>query len=75
MTIPMNDLRCGERGRVLDLKTTGNMRRRLLELGIVPGTQVERIMDSPAGDPACYRVRGAMIALRSLDATQIMVVV
>ena len=75
MTITMNDLQSGQRGRVLDLKAAGNMRRRLLELGLIPGTQIERIMASPAGDPICYRIRGALIALRNLDANQIRVAV
>ncbi len=71
MTVRMNDLQRGQCGRVLSLETQGTIRRRLLELGLVPGTHIERVMDSPGGDPACYRVRGAMIALRKLDATRI----
>ena len=31
-------------------------------------------MNSPIGDPSCYRIRGAMIALRAADAGQISVV-
>ena len=73
MTISMNDLRCGQSGKVLRLDVAGGMRRRLLELGLVPGTAVERVLNSPGGDPACYRIRGAMIALRHLDATQVTV--
>jgi len=73
MTISMNDLRCGQSGKVLRLDVAGRMRRRLLELGLIPGTAVERVLNSPGGDPACYRIRGAMIALRHLDATQVTV--
>jgi DtxR family Mn-dependent transcriptional regulator len=43
---------------------TGVQRRRLLDLGIVPGTRMVAEMDSPTGDPMAYRVRGALIALR-----------
>lgn len=75
MTIPMNELRRGQRGEVLTVDTDQNMRRRLLDLGLIPGTHIERIMDSPAGDPICYSVRGAMIALRTADATRIKVFV
>jgi len=73
LTIPMNDLPFGQRAKVLSLGTSGSMRRRLMDLGLVPGTDIERIMESPAGDPSCYRVRGAMIALRSHDAIEILV--
>jgi ferrous iron transport protein A len=73
MTIRMNELTSGQRGRVLNLETNGELRRRLLDLGLVPGTDIERILASPGGDPVCYRVRGAMIALRSHDANQVVV--
>ena len=42
----------------------GVERRRLLDLGIVPGTHIEAEMISPSGDPTAYRIRGAMIGLR-----------
>lgn len=74
MPIPMNKLAPGEKGRVLSLAVEDNaLRQRLLDLGIVPGTAIERLMDSPIGDPICFRVRGAMIALRGEDASRIMV--
>ena len=46
----------------------GPERRRMLDLGLVPGTVVEAEMKSPAGDPTAYRIRGAMIALRRAQA-------
>ncbi len=42
----------------------GPERRRLLDLGFVPGTTVEVEMVSPAGDPTAYRLRGSVVALR-----------
>ena len=46
-------------------------RRRLLELGFVPGGQVVAVQESPWGDPVAYAVCGAVIALRRDDARQI----
>lgn len=43
---------------------TGVQRRRLLDLGVVPGTRIVAEMPSPLGDPTAYRIRGALIALR-----------
>ena len=62
----MADLREGESARVLEIHPGfgGPQRRRLLDLGLVPGTMVEAEMRSPGGDPVAYRVRGALIALR-----------
>lgn len=42
----------------------GNLKRRLLDLGFVPGSVVEVLKASPLGDPISYRVAGTVIALR-----------
>ncbi|MDI1251537.1 MAG: iron dependent repressor, metal binding and dimerization domain protein [Lacunisphaera sp.] len=46
----------------------GAARRRLLDLGFVPGTLVSVELVSPVGDPTAYRVRGSVIALRRKQA-------
>lgn len=51
----------------------GLQRRRLLDLGIVPGSVIRAEMVSATGDPTAYRVRGAMIALRRQQADWIYV--
>ena len=49
----------------------GPARRRLLDLGVVPGTVVHARMRSAGGDPVAYDIRGALIALRREQAAQI----
>ena len=51
----------------------GPQRRRLLDLGLVPGTRVESELESASGDPVAYRIRGALIALRDDQARWILV--
>jgi DtxR family Mn-dependent transcriptional regulator len=51
----------------------GAQRRRLLDLGVVPGTRVTSELRGPSGDPTAYRIRGALIALRREQAHQIFV--
>lgn len=63
----------GDCARVAGLKTTGSMRRRLLDLGMIEGTRVWCAQKSPCGDPIAYAVRGAVIALRNEDAENILV--
>ena len=75
MGISLTQLKIGQAGRVLELAQQGDLRRRLFDLGMIPGTMIERVFGNPIGDPACYRVRGALIALRADDASQIRVAV
>ncbi len=66
----LSTLGVGEKGTVVRLSRAchGLERRRLMDLGIVPGTIIEAEMRSPSGDPTAYRVRGALIALRKEQA-------
>ena len=68
MKLSLDTLRVGQSARVSQIEAEPAMRRRLLELGLVPGTRVTCTAVSPAGDPAAYAVRGAVIALRRRDA-------
>jgi len=65
------DLPVGGTGVVIALDLRGAERRRLLDLGLVPGTVVVAELRSPLGDPVAYRVRGASVALRREQARQI----
>lgn len=71
--IPLNHLPIGSLGKVLDLSSQGNTRRRMLDLGLVKDTYVSSLYKSPAGDPIAYEIRGAVIALREEDASKIFI--
>ncbi len=66
-------LREGESAMVTEVQATDSMSRRLLDIGLIPGTRVTCIGRSPAGDPAAYLIRGAVIALRGTDALTVAV--
>ena len=67
-TLTMAALKVGESGYVTRLSAPPAMERRLKDLGLVRGTRVTCLYRSPAGDPAAYLIRGAVIALRGADA-------
>lgn len=69
----LSDLAEGECAWVESLCISGTMRRRMQDIGLIEGTKVSCVMKSPAGDPAAYKIRGAVIALRREDARQVMV--
>jgi DtxR family Mn-dependent transcriptional regulator len=73
--VPLNSLKPGQSGVVTGISSLsrGVERRRLFDLGIIPGTTIEVEMVNPSGDPTAYRIRGSVIALRGNQARQIRV--
>lgn len=69
----LDGLERGQTAKVQSLLATGSMRRRLQDIGLIEGTQVECLQKSPAGDPVAYLIRGAVIALRSEDSATVLV--
>ncbi len=52
---------------ISSLECNGDLRRRLLDLGLVKGTTIKAIFTSPIGNPIAYEIRGTTIALRKED--------
>lgn len=71
----LSGLAMGESADVVSLAAScrGAQRRRLLDLGVVPGTRITSELRGPSGDPTAYRIRGALVALRQEQAAQIFV--
>jgi DtxR family Mn-dependent transcriptional regulator len=68
-------LKPGESGTVVGIAAAcrGVERRRMMDLGIVPGTVIRAELEGPGGDPIGYRIRGAVIALRRQQAERIQI--
>ena len=69
----MNSLPPGAGGTVCRVEGGGLMRRRLLELGFLPGARVVCRLSRSPGGPSAYEVRGALVALRPKDAATVVV--
>lgn len=61
-------MKVGQSALVAEVEAESAMRRRLFDIGLIPGTRVTCVARSPAGDPVAYLIRGAVIALRGSDA-------
>lgn len=72
-TFALDRLPEGQSAYVTEVQNEPSMRRRLADIGLIRGTRVTCLCRSPAGDPAAYLIRGAVIALRSQDAAWIQV--
>lgn len=71
--VTLKDVKIGSSCIVLKINAEGSIRRRFLDLGIVPGTSITALNRSPSGDPVAYLIRCAVIAIRSEDAEKILV--
>lgn len=63
----------GEQAHVLFVRGDNAITRRLMEMGVVPGTPVRMIKAAPLGDPLEVRVRDYHLALRQTEARTIIV--
>ncbi len=61
----LNKLPMGRKAKVTMLTSDGATRRRMLDLGVIDGTEIEPLYKSPSGNPVAYLIRGTVIALRS----------
>jgi DtxR family Mn-dependent transcriptional regulator len=73
--VRLSSLASGEMAEVVGIsqECRGANRRRLLDLGILPGTSIEVDLESPLRDPIAYRVRNTSIALRNSLADLILI--
>ncbi len=61
----------GEQGTVLKVGGQGAIRRRLLDMGIIPGTRICLVKTAPMGDPLEITLRGFNLSIRKDDAAYI----
>ena len=65
------DMKIGEKGIIKNIEAKEDIKRRLLDIGLIKGTRVECILKSPFKDPTAYLIRGAIIAIRKEDCNKI----
>lgn len=67
----LNELPLNTVGIIDKLNCNGNIRRRMLDLGLIKGTKIVPVFKSPSGDPVAYEIRKTLIAIRSEDTKHI----
>ena len=73
MTLTLDRADIGTLYKIQSIDCDETRRRRYFDLGMIPGTILEKILISASGDPAAYRVRGAVFSMRGRDAKQIFI--
>ena len=69
----LRDISCGQSATVVKIQGEGGVRRRIMDMGITRGAQVQVRKVAPLGDPIEVTVRGYELSLRKADAEQILV--
>ena len=71
--VSLKSLANGESGVVERIELAGATKRRLIEMGITPGTRVGVLKRAPLGDPIEILLRGFSLTIRGTDAEKILV--
>ncbi len=72
-SLPLHQLPIGQSAEVRELTCTGDIRRRLMDLGLIRGITVAAVQKSPSGEMTAYRIRGAVFAIRDRNAKDVLV--
>lgn len=72
--INLDKLPLNIQGKIEEIQCDPNIKRRLLDLGLVKGTSITPVLISPSKDPRAFLIRGSIIAIRKEDAKNIKVV-
>lgn len=67
----LSQLPLNKNGIIDKIECDEGIKRRLLDMGLVKGTNIVPILVSPSGDPRAFLVRGTIIAIRKEDAKYI----
>jgi ferrous iron transport protein A len=73
METSLRTLAVKEKARITNIVANGEISRRLRDMGLVPGTEVEIVGRAPLKDPVALRLRDFVLTLRNNEADYIMI--
>lgn len=71
--IPLSKLKKGQKGVVVKIGGKGAVKRPMMDMGIVPGSEIRVVRIAPFGDPIEFNVKGYSLSLRKSEAQNIIV--
>ena len=69
----LSELKPGEKAIIVKVQGNGALKRRLLDMGLVRGTKIEMVRESPLGDPLEFLVKGYNLSLRRVECENVYV--
>jgi ferrous iron transport protein A len=67
----LNNIKVNDTVKVKSISDKCNIKRRLLDIGLIPETNITLLYTSPFNDPKAYLIRNTIIAIRNIDAQEI----
>ncbi len=64
----LNKIDINKKAKIIDIKLHGIKKRRLYDLGFIPGESIIKEFESIFKNPICYKIKNTLIALRNEDA-------
>ena len=71
--VTLADMEVGDSGVIFKVGAVGEIKKRLLEMGVVAGSRVKVIRLAPLGDPIEVLIKGYHLSLRNSEASEIQV--
>ena len=71
MKYSLDKLPLNHKGIIIELNCNTSIKRRLLDLGLVPGTYITPVFRSPFGEPTAFEFRNTIISIRKDDCINI----
>ena len=69
--INLRNMAINQTGTIVAVKVSGELGRRIREMGLVPGTEITVKQRAPLNDPVALRVMGGTLTLRNNEADYI----
>ena len=67
----LSEFSVGDKGVICEVAGEGRVRRRLFDMGVTPGAEVQLRKKAPLGDPLEVRLRGYTLTMRKNEAEQV----
>lgn len=71
--IPLRQLSVRQKAKIVTLKASGELGRRIRDMGLLPGVEITVLHRAPLKDPVALKVNDFTISLRNNEADEILV--
>ena len=69
----LRDLEPGQKARIIKISGNSSIKRRIMDMGLVPGAEIEMERYAPLGDPVEIKLKGYHLSLRKEEAENIVI--